>query len=72
VRFAFAGRWLLPPRFLFPGEQPWVSRETAFALADALRIALQAVSRGFLIAGGVSLGLSLGLIAWWRTIRPES
>ena len=50
----------------------WASPELGLALADALRVPLQTVSRGFLIAGGVSLGLALGLIAWWRTIRPES
>jgi hypothetical protein len=67
VRFAFLGRWLLPLR----GEE-WASPELGLALADALRVPLEAVSRGFLIAGAVSLGLALGLIAWWRTIRPES
>jgi len=72
VRFAFLGRWLLPLRSWFlPGEN-WASPELVLALADALRVPLGAVSRGFLIAGAISLGLSLGLIAWWRTIRPES
>ena len=69
VRLAFLGRWLLELGFL--GGGPWASRETAFALADALRPPLQAISRGFLISGAVSLGLCLGLIAWWRTIRSE-
>ena len=71
VRFAFLGRWLLPLRLRVLGDEPWSSRELAFALADALRAPLQTVSRGFLITGAVALGLSLGLIAWWRTIRPE-
>ena len=65
VRFASLGRWLLPR------HGPWASRELAFALADVARAPLQVVSRGFLITGAVALGLSLGLIAWWRTIRPE-
>jgi len=67
VRFAFLGEWLLraPPR------QLWASRELAAALAEALRPVLQTVSRGFLITGAITLGLSLGLIAWWRSIRPE-
>jgi hypothetical protein len=72
VRFAFLGRWLLPLRSWFPPDGSWASPQLGLALADALRGPLQAVSRGFLIAGAVSLGLSLGLIAWWRTIRPES
>jgi hypothetical protein len=67
VRFAFLGRWLLALR-----DENWASPALGLALADALRVPLEAVSRGFLIAGAVSLGLSLGLIAWWRTIRPES
>ncbi len=64
VRFAFAGI-----RFL--GWYSWASPDAAFALAEALRAPLAAISRGFLIPGAVSLGLSLGLIAWWRTIRPQ-
>jgi hypothetical protein len=72
VRLAFLGRWLLPLRSWFLPDESWASPELVLALADALRAPLQAVSRGFLIAGAVSLGLSLGLIAWWRTIRPES
>ena len=71
VRFASLGRWLLPLRFWRPSEEPWASPELALALADTLRAPLQTVSRGFLITGAVALGLSLGLIAWWRTIRPE-
>jgi hypothetical protein len=72
LRFAFLGRWLQPLGFWLRDEEPWASPELAMALADALRAALQPVYRGFLITGAVALGLCLGLIAWWRTIRPES
>lgn len=72
LRFAFLGRWLEPLRFWVRGEKPWTSPELALTLLDVLRVALLPVSRGFLITGAVALGLSLGLIAWWRTIRPES
>jgi hypothetical protein len=71
VRFVFLGRWLLPLRYGFLGADAWASHELASALADALRAPLQTVSRGFLITGALALGLSLSLIAWWRTIRPE-
>jgi hypothetical protein len=64
VRFAFVS-------FRFLGWYSWASPDAAFALADALRAPLQTASRGFLVSGAVALGLSLGLIAWWRTIRPE-
>ncbi len=64
VRLAFTGL-----RFL--GWHSWASPDATFALAEAVRAPLQAISRGFLITGAVSVGLSLGLIAWWRTIRPE-
>jgi hypothetical protein len=64
VRFAFVS-------FRFLGWRSWASPDAAFALGDALRAPLQTVSRGFLVTGAVALGLSLGLIAWWRTIRPE-
>ncbi len=63
IRFAFLGRWLLPWSWSVSGEL-W--------LEGSLRAALQTISHGFLIAGGVSLGLCLGLLAWWRTIRRES
>jgi hypothetical protein len=63
VRFAFLGRWLVPWRWSAGGEL-W--------LEGTLRAALQTVARGFLITGGVSLGLCLGLLAWWSTIRRES
>jgi hypothetical protein len=71
VRFAFFGRWLLLVPFGCPVWEAWGSRRLPADLLDALRAPLQAVSRGFLITGAVALGLSLGLIAWWRTIRPE-
>jgi hypothetical protein len=54
----------LTVRFAFLGR--WL---LSAALADALRPALHAASRGFLIAGAVALGLSLSLIAW--PVRPE-
>jgi hypothetical protein len=56
------GPWL-------PGDASWPSRELVSTLAEMLRPALQAVARGFLITGAVSLGLSLGLIVWWWIIR---
>jgi hypothetical protein len=65
VRFVFLGRWLL-------GIPPRAASVFDISLADALHAPLQTVSRGFLITGAVTLGLSLGLIAWWRTIRPDT
>jgi len=71
VRFAFAGRWLLSFPAWSPAGEPLLSFLQDPLTAGALLPAFGYVSRGFLITGAVALGLSLGLIAWWRTIRPE-
>jgi hypothetical protein len=70
IRFAIPGRWLLPAPLPRLGG-PFVTRELAVALAEAMRSVLHTMSRGFLISGAISIGAALGLAAWSHSIERE-
>ncbi len=73
IRFAIPGRSLLHLPWFWAGAlAPQASGELAAALAETFGAALHTVARGFLVSGAVSIGLALGLIAWTRSLEPES
>jgi hypothetical protein len=49
----------------------WYQAEVAGIISTVVRTAIKAVARGFLVAGGVSIGISLGLIIWSFSISTE-
>ena len=49
----------------------WYSAEIAEVFAAIARSALKAIARGFLVTGGISFGLSMGLIVWSYSLEAE-
>jgi len=49
----------------------WYRAEVAGVIGTVVRTAIKAVARGFLVTGGVSIGISLGLIIWSFSISAE-
>ena len=49
----------------------WYSAEVAAVVTTIARTAIKAIARGFLIAGGVSVGIAVVLIAWSFSIQTE-
>jgi hypothetical protein len=57
------GNWL--------ATDAWYRAEVAGVISTVVRTAIKAVARGFLITGGISIGLSLSLIIWSFSISTE-
>jgi ABC-type maltose transport system permease subunit len=49
----------------------WYRAEVAGVVSTVVRTAIKAVARGFLITGGISIGISLSLIIWSFSISTE-
>jgi hypothetical protein len=49
----------------------WYRAEVAGVVSTVVRTAIKAVARGFLITGGISIGIALGLIIWSFSISTE-
>jgi hypothetical protein len=49
----------------------WYRAEVAGVISTVVRTAIKAIARGFLITGGISLGMALGLIVWSFSITTE-
>ncbi len=49
----------------------WYRAEVAGVISTVVRTAIKAVARGFLITGGISIGVSLSLIIWSFSISTE-
>jgi hypothetical protein len=49
----------------------WYRAELAGVLGTVVRTAIKAVARGFLLMGGISVGVALGLIVWSLSISNE-
>ncbi|MBN1835686.1 MAG: hypothetical protein JW820_07540 [Spirochaetales bacterium] len=71
IRAVRLWRWL--PRELQRalGGEHWRNLALSEALAAVLDRALDVVSRGFLISGGLTIGIAAGLIVWSSFIPPE-
>ena len=51
----------------------WYSAELAGVLGTIVRTAIKAVARGFLLMGGISIGVALSLIVWaFSIVREEA
>jgi hypothetical protein len=50
----------------------WYSAEITGVISTVVRTAIKAVARGFLITGGVTLGIALSLIVWSFSIPTEA
>ncbi|MBN1836681.1 MAG: hypothetical protein JW820_12575 [Spirochaetales bacterium] len=71
IRAVNLWRWL--PRELqgFLGAEHWYTREVSEVLLTVVLKALNTVSRGFLISGGVTIGIAVGLIVWASSIPAD-
>ena len=49
----------------------WYRAEVAGVISTVIRTAIKAVAKGFLITGGISIGISLSLIIWSFSISKE-
>ncbi len=49
----------------------WYSAEIAEVFTAIARSAIKAIARGFLVTGGISIGISMGLIVWSYSIQAE-
>jgi hypothetical protein len=49
----------------------WYRAEVAGVIGTVVRTAIKAVARGFLVTGGISIGISMGLIVWSFSIATE-
>ncbi|UCF99776.1 MAG: hypothetical protein JSV89_09615 [Spirochaetaceae bacterium] len=49
----------------------WYRAEVAGVIGTVVRTAIKAIARGFLVTGGISIGLSLSLIVWSFSIPTE-
>lgn len=49
----------------------WYSVEIAEVISTIARSAIKAIARGFLVTGGISIGISVGLIVWSYSMEAE-
>jgi len=71
MRAANLWRWMPREMQRVVGGEPWYTREVSEAFVSVFLKAVNAVSRGFLISGGVTIGIAVGLIVWASSIPPD-
>lgn len=66
-------RWIRLPRemnLVFAGDHRY-SQELVEAILSVMRAAADTISRGFLVSGGVTIGIAVGLIVWASSIPVD-
>jgi hypothetical protein len=71
IRIAAGWPWVDYGLVNWLATDAWYRAEVAGVLSTVVRTAIKAVARGFLITGGISIGISLGLIIWSFSISTE-
>ena len=71
IRIAAGWPWIDSGLGNWLATDVWYRAEVAGVLSTVVRTAIKAVARGFLITGGVSIGISVGLIIWSFSISTE-
>jgi hypothetical protein len=71
IRIAAGWPWIDTGLGNWLATDVWYRAEVAGVISTVVRTAIKAVARGFLITGGVSIGLSLGLIIWSFSIPAK-
>ena len=71
IRIAAGWPWIDTDLGNWLATDVWYRAEVAGVISTVIRTAIKAVARGFLITGGVSIGISLGLIIWSFSIPAE-
>jgi hypothetical protein len=71
IRAASLWRWIPGEmRTAFGGEH-WYSRELSEAFLSVFRTTVNTMSRGFLITGGITIGIAVGLIVWGSSLPAQ-
>jgi hypothetical protein len=71
IRIASGWPWIDSGLGTWLANDVWYRAEVAGVLSTVVRTAIKAVARGFLITGGVAIGISVGLIIWSFSIPTE-
>jgi len=71
IRIAAGWPWIDTGLGNWLATDVWYRAEVAGVLSTVVRTAIKAVARGFLVTGGVSIGISIGLIIWSFSISTE-
>ena len=71
IRIAAGWPWIDYGLSSWVATDVWYSAEIAEVFATIARSAIKAIARGFLVTGGISIGISMGLIVWSYSIQAE-
>jgi hypothetical protein len=71
IRLAAGWPWIDYGLGSWIASDVWYSAEIAEVFTTIARTAIKAIARGFLVTGGISIGISMGLIVWAYSIQAE-
>jgi hypothetical protein len=71
IRIAAGWPWIDYRMSSWVVSDVWYSAEIAEVFTTIARSAVKAIARGFLVTGGISIGISVGLIAWSYSIQTD-